>query len=184
MLSVTNLKAGTIFEDQGQIYKVLSYEHIKMGRGSANISVRVKNVRTQALTEKTFISGAKVFDLQIQKQDLQFLYKDQDEAFFMDPKTFVQISVPLGVLDGHVFLKEGEVFTLSFLGEEPLSLDLPPKMEFKVAQTGPSVRGNTTSNIFKDAILESGLKTKVPLFIKEGDRVRIDTRTGEYSERV
>lgn len=184
MISVTNLKAGTIFEDQGQIYKALSYEHIKMGRGSANVKVKVKNLKNNSITEKSFISSAKVNDVQVLKQDLQFLYKDKDQAFFMNPKTFEQVAVSLNVLDGHIFLKEGEVFSLSFLGDEPLSLDLPPKMEFKVKETGSSVRGNSATNIFKDAILENGLKTKVPLFIKTGDKVRIDTRTGEYSERV
>lgn len=184
MISVTNLKTGTIFEIEGQIYKVLSYEHIKMGRGTANVKIKVKNLKSGSTTEKSFISGAKVNEVSIFKKDLQFLYKDSDQAFFMNPKTFEQISVALRVLDGHVFLKEGEVFSLSFLGDEPLSLDLPPKMEFKVAQTGPSIRGNSATNIFKDALLENGLKTKVPLFIKIGDKVRIDTKTEDYSERV
>ncbi len=183
MINVTDLRAGTIFEDRREIFKVLSYEHIKMGRGSANVRVKVKNLKTGSITDKSFISNAKVDEARVAKEDYQFLYKDKDSAFFMNPKTFEQINIPLKLLDEHIFLKEGQNFSLSFLNGEPLSLNLPPKMEFKVLETGPSLRGNSATNIYKDATLENGLKTRVPLFIKTGDKIRIDTRTGEYSER-
>ena len=104
MISVTNLKAGTIFESDGQIFKVLSYEHIKVGRGSANIRVKVKNVRTGATLEKTFMNGAKVNEVSIVSRDLQFLYKDKDSAYFMDPKSFEQITIPLKTIEDHIFL--------------------------------------------------------------------------------
>lgn len=184
MISVTELRNGTVFEDQGNIYQVLSYEHIKMGRGSASIKVKVKNVKTGATTDKSFINGARVNDMQILKRDLQFLYKDSDFTYFMNPITFEQIPVPLKTIPEHAFLKEGESFSISFLEEEPLALNLSPKMEFTVAETGPSLRGNSATNIYKDAMLENGLKTKVPLFINVGDKIRIDTRTGSYSEKV
>lgn len=184
MISVTDLRSGVVFEDQGQIYQVLSYEHIKMGRGSANIKVRVKNLRNGATTDKSFINGAKVNEIQLNKKDLQFLYKDDENAYFMNPSNFEQIPVALKIINDHEFLKEGESFSISFLGREPLSLNLPPKMEFKILETGPSIRGNSATNIYKDAVLENGLKTKVPLFIRAGDLIRIDTRTGEYSEKA
>lgn len=188
MISVTDLKRGTIFEDEGQIFMVLSYEHIKLGRGSATIKVKVKNVKTGSTTEKGFINGAKVQNITVSKRDLQYLYKDaskdSEQAYFMDPTTFDQISVKLSLIPDHEFLKEGMNFTVSFLEGEPLSVDFPPKMEFDVSETGPSLKGNSATNIYKDAILENGFKTKVPLFIKEGDTIRIDTRTGEYSERA
>lgn len=184
MISVTDLRSSTIFEDQGKIYQVLSYEHIKMGRGSANIKVKVKDVRSGAILDKSFINGAKVEEVVLSKKDLQFLYKDSGIAYFMDTLTFEQISIPLSKLSGHEFLKEGKTFSLDFLGNEPLLLNIPPKIELKVLETGPSVRGNSATNIYKEAILENGLKTKVPLFIKIGDLVRIDTRSGEYSERA
>lgn len=184
MISVTDLRAGTIFEDSGQIYKVLSYEHVKVGRGSANIKVKVKNVRNGSVTEKSFINGAKVNDILIQKQNLQFLYKDLGFAYFMNPQSFEQISIPLTVIEDHIYLKNGEIFSVSFLLDEPLALNLSPKMEFTVEETGAGVRGNSATNVFKDAVLENGLKTKVPLFIKAGDKIRIDTRTGTYSERA
>lgn len=184
MISVTDLRSSTIFEDQGKIYQVLSYEHIKMGRGSANIKVKVKDLRSGTVLDKSFISGAKVKAVRLTKRDLQFLYKDSDNVYLMDPLTFEQISIPLLKLSGGEFLKEGKTFSLNFLEDEPLSLNIPAKMELKVLETGPSIRGNSATNIYKEAILENGLKTKVPLFIKVGDIIRIDTRTREYSQKA
>lgn len=185
MISVTHLRAGTTFEDQGNIFQVLSYEHIKMGRGSANVKVRVKNLRTGATTEKSFISNAQVDAIELTKRVLQFLYKDEQFAHFMDSQSFDQVTIPLATLGADAqYLKEGETFSVSFFDEESLSLVLPPKMVFKVAETGPSTRGNSAVNLYKEAMLENGIKTKVPLFVKSGDSVRIDTRTGDYSEKA
>lgn len=183
MISVTELRNGTVFEDSGQIFQVLSYEHIKMGRGSANIKVKVKNIRSGATTSKSFISGARVDDINLLKKDLQFLYKDGEDAYFMDSVTFEQAKIPLQNLPGHEYLKEGENFSVSFYNDEPLFLNLPPKMKFKIVETGPSERGNSATNVFKDAVLDNGLTTKVPLFIKIGDSISIDTRTGEYTQK-
>jgi len=185
MISVTELRAGTVFEDQGNLYQVISYEHIKMGRGSANIKLKVKNIRSGSTTDKSFINGAKVNDLQVFKKDLQYLYKDEEFAYFMNPLTFEQVSVLLKLIDYEKdYLKEGNNFTISFLGDEPLSLTLPPKMEFEVTETPMGVKGNSATNVFKDATLENGLITKVPLFVNTGHRIRIDTRTGAYSEKA
>lgn len=155
-----------------------------MGRGSATIRVKIKNVRRGTTTEKTFVNGAKVNDVQIFKKDLRYLYKDSDFAYLMNLETFEQVSLALDKFPEHVFLKDGMNFNISFLREEPLALNIPPKMEFKVTDTGPSLRGNSATNIYKDAVLDNGLKTKVPLFINIGDSVRIDTRTGVYSEKA
>lgn len=184
MISVTDLRSGTIFEDEGQIYQVLSYEHIKMGRGSATIKVKVKNIKSGATTEKGFINGAKVNSVNVSKKEYQYLYKDSELAYFMDPVSFEQMNTPLKKIPEHHFLKEGENFSINFLEDEPLTINFPPKMEFKIAETGSSIRGNSATNIYKDAILENGFKTKVPLFINTGDSIRIDTRTGEYTERA
>ncbi len=184
MLNVTELRSGAVFEENGQLLQVISYEHIKMGRGSANIKLKVKNVRTGSTTDKSFINGARVNNIQVRKVDLQFLYKDDDTAYFMNPSTFEQIQINLDLLEGEEYLKDGGTFSLSFFQDEPLSLNLPPKMDFKVIDTGPSIKGNSATNIFKDAVLENGIKTKVPLFINTNDVVRIDTRTGVYTEKV
>lgn len=184
MIAVQELRAGIIFEDQGQLFKVLSYEHIKMGRGSANIRVKVSNVKTGATIEKSFINSAKVQEITVSKKDLQYLYKDNENAYFMDPLTFEQVGIPLKKMGSDLsFLKEGENFNISFVENEALSLNLPPKMDFKVVETAPGIRGNSATNVFKEAVLENGLTVKVPLFIKNGDKVKIDTRTGSYTER-
>lgn len=184
MISVTELRAGTIYEDQGNLLQVLSYEHIKMGRGSANIKVKVRNVRSGSVTEKSFMNGARVNNVQVVKKDLQYLYKDGDNAYFMDPVTFEQAAIGLPIITEPLFLKEGDTYNVSFYGEEALAVNFSPKMEFKVIETAPGIKGNSATNVFKDAILENGFKTKVPLFINVNDKIRIDTRTGSYSERA
>lgn len=184
MISVTDLRSGTVFEEEGKLLQVLSYEHIKMGRGSANIKVKVKDIKSGATITRSFINGARVNDVSVLKKDLQFLYKDPDSAYFMDPASFEQVEIALSKLDGHEYLKEGENFSISFFEDEPLSLNLAPKMKLKVEETGPSIKGNSATNVFKDAVLENGIKTKVPLFIKTGDMISIDTRTGQYTEKA
>lgn len=184
MISVTDLRAGTTYREDGNLFQVISYEHIKMGRGSANIKVKVKNLSNGSTVEKSYINGARVNDVQINKKDLQYLYKDDDNAFFMNPDTYEQVQIPLIKIDGYEYLKESENFSVSFLEGEPLSVILPPKMVFIVIETGPSVKGNSATNVFKDAILENGIKTKVPLFISVGEHIRIDTRTGAYTEKA
>jgi elongation factor P len=155
-----------------------------MGRGSANIKVKVKNLKTGAILERSYISGARVNDVQVVKRDMQFLYKDDNYAYFMHPETFEQVQIELKKIPSYEYLKEGESFSVSFLNDEPLTVTLPPKMVFKVVDTGPAIKGNSATNVFKDAILENGVKTKVPLFINIGDAIRIDTRTGSYTEKA
>jgi elongation factor P len=184
MIGVQDLRAGIIFEENGNLLQVLSYEHIKMGRGSANIKVKVKNLRSGATTEKSFINTAKVNDVTVLKRDYQYLYKDVDSAYFMNPQTFEQITAPLKVIDGDEYLKEGETYSISFLSDEPLSVMLPPKVVLEVRETAPGVKGNSATNVFKDATLENGLSVKVPPFIRIGDKVRVDTRTGLYTEKA
>lgn len=184
MISVTDLRAGTTYEENGQYLTVISYEHIKMGRGSANIKVKVRNVKTGSITDKSYINGAKIQDVPVVKKDMQYLYKDDEAVYFMDPQTFEQISIPLNSAPDHLYLKEGENFIVSFLKGEPLSILFPPKMAFRVVETAPGAKGNSATNVFKDAILENGLKTKVPLFINVNERIRVDTRTGAYCEKA
>lgn len=185
MINVTELRAGTIFEENGNLLQVLSYEHIKMGRGSANIKVKVKSLRTGTTIDKSFINGAKVNDVMVLKKDLQYLYKDNENAYFMNPQTFEQINISLKAVgsDFH-YLKEGENYNISFLGDEALSINFAPKMVFVVLEAADGAKGNSATNVFKEAILENGLTVKVPQFIKVGEKVRIDTRTGAYTEKA
>lgn len=185
MIGVTELKNGVIFEDSGNLFQVISYEHIKMGRGSANIKVKVKNLKNGSTTEKGFTNNAKVKNVQVNKKDVQYLYKDTDLAYFMDPNSFEQLSVGLSLIgDDEKYLKEGASYNVSIKDSEVLALNLPAKIDFEVTEAAPGVKGNTASNIYKDAVLDNGMKARVPLFIKAGDKVRIDTRTGEYTSKV
>lgn len=185
MISVTDLRAGTTFEDNGTLFQVLSYEHIKMGRGSANIKVKIKNVRTGTITDKSFINGAKVNDVHVAKKDLQYLYKDDDFAYFMNPTTYEQVQIALKVIgNDSKYLKDGESYNISFLGDEALSVNLPPKLVFTVEDTAPGIKGNSATNVFKDATLTNGIQTKVPLFVNVGDKIRVDTRSGAYVEKA
>lgn len=184
MISVTELRAGTTYEEDGHYLTVLSYEHIKMGRGSANIKVKVKNLKTGSIVDKSYINGAKIHDIHVVKKDMQFLYKDEEAVYFMDPQTYEQVSIPLKIVPEHVYLKEGDSFVVSFLKGEPMTVLLPPKMTFRVTETAPGAKGNSATNVFKEAILENGLKTKVPLFINTDEMIRVDTRTGAYSEKA
>jgi len=184
MISVTELRAGTTYVEDGQYLTVLSYEHIKMGRGSANIKVKVRNLKTGSTTEKGYTNGAKVDDIPVVKKDMQYLYKDDSEVFFMDPKSFEQVSIPIKLIPEHAFLKEGDTFPVSFIEGKPLSVLLPPKMVFKVVEAAPGAKGNSATNVFKEATLENNIKTRVPLFIKVGESIRVDTRTGAYTEKA
>lgn len=184
MISVNDLRNGTTFEENGNIFKVLNFEHIKMGRGSANIKVKVQNLRSGATTEKGFTNGAMVQDILLAKKDYQFLYKDSEFAYFMDPVSFDQKNIPVKSLMGTDYLKEGETVTLQFFGDEALDLILPPKITLKVTDTVPGVKGNSASNVYKDATLENGITTKVPLFINVGDSIVVDTRDGSYTKRA
>lgn len=184
MISVNDLRQGAIYEENGNLLQVLAFEHIKMGRGSATIKVKVKNLRTGSISEKGFVNGQKVQDVSVVKREMQYLYQDAESVYFMDPASYEQISIPLHIVPEAQYLKEGQSYPISFRDTEALSIVMPPKVELEVVDTAPGVKGNSASNVFKDATLENGVKTKVPLFITIGDTIRVDTRTGAYTERA
>lgn len=192
MLSSTELRAGRTFHIDGTPYQVLKYEHIKIGRGGATVRVSVRNLRTGANDEKTFSTSQTVEEITTIKRRLQYLYSDGENAVFMDPKTYEQVEVGKNILKNDLlYLKEGDLADLLFWVEgeasskdKPLGIDLPPKVNLTVADTAPGVKGNSAANIYKSATLENGLVVKVPLFIKAGDKIKVDTRSGEYTERV
>ncbi len=185
MLSATDLKNGVTFLHYGKPYQVIKYSLIKMGRGGAVVKVSARNLETGSTEEISYSSNVTVDDVNTQKRQLQYLYKDGTVAYFMDAKSYEQVEIPLKILgDSVVFLKEGENVTILFWDEKPLSVEIAPKIELVVAECDPGVKGNSATNIYKPAVLENGLKIKVPLFIKQGEKIRVDTRTGDYIERV
>ena len=185
MISVTQLKNGATFKMDGQPFVVTKYEHTKMGRGNATIKVKVRNLQNGAIVEKTFVSGTRVEDIQTEKKKMQYLYQDGEDYAFMDPVSFEQVSVSSQAIgESGQFLQEGAQIDVMFWEGKGLAVDLPPALTFTVAKTGPGVKGNSATNIWKEAVLENEAKVKVPLFVKEGERIRVDTRTGEYVERA
>ncbi|MFC1625497.1 elongation factor P [Patescibacteria group bacterium] len=185
MIRATNLKNGKAFLHYKKPYLVLKYSLIKLGRGSAYVKINARNLETGGVEDISYQSNATVEDADTSKRKLQFLYKDEKGIYFMDTATYEQVEINAKVLGDQVyFLKEGESVDVLFWGEKALSVDLPPKVILKIVQTDPGVKGNSATNIYKPAVLENGLKLKVPLFIKVGESVRVDTRSGEYLERA
>ncbi|NMB91872.1 elongation factor P [candidate division WWE3 bacterium] len=182
---VTDLKNGTIFKDGGHPFLVLKYQHIKVSRGSAQVKVRAKNIITGQVLEKTWQSGASVEDAYIENKNAQYLYKDSNGYVFMSPNTYDQFVISEEVVgDSAKFLKEGENVIVKYFEGQPYSVDLPISMVFEIKYTEPGFKGNTVTNVYKDAELDNGTKVKVPMFIKIGDRVKVDTRTGEYVSKA
>lgn len=190
---MTDLRAGTTFLLDGQPWLVLKYEHIKMGRGGATIKVKTRNLVTGSVVDKKFSSGSTVEPVLTSKRKLQFLYSDANNAVFMDTGTYEQVEMQRTALGPQLdFLKEGvevDVLFCSFdgaqdKGDRPLLIELPAKVVLTVSEAEPGVKGDSASNMYKQAVLENGFKIKVPLFVNKGNKVAVDTRTGEYVERV
>lgn len=183
MIPVTSLRPGVTFEDNGDIFEVLTYNNVHLRKTSSVVKLKVKSLKRGMTIEKSFVSNARVNPVNIEKKDLQFLYKDSDSCYFMNLQTYEQISIPIANLDGYLYLKEGETVNIKFYGDEALGVMIAPKIRLKVIDTDPGVKGNSATNVYKDAKLENGIQTKVPLFINIGDEIIVDTRDGTYTER-
>ncbi|MBL7158886.1 elongation factor P [Candidatus Microgenomates bacterium] len=185
MIPVTNLRKGAFFEEDNVPFEVLKYTHTKLGRGTANIKVKIRNLKTGALNERTFTSGAKVEPAELEEKEAQFLYKDGKDYYFMEAVSFEQFALAKKILGNKAkFLKEEQKVKILFYQNEPLSIELPIKVEFKVIEAPPGIRGDTSTNVFKDVVLENQMTAKAPLFIKAGDIIVIDTRSGEYMKKI
>lgn len=185
MLNATDLRAGAVFKEDKDLLQVITYEHIKMGRGSGTIKVKVRNLKTGSITEKSFITGARVEEANVEKVKSQYLYQDGEGFHFMDSANYDQFAILASVVGDHSkFLKEGMEVALIVSQGEALAVELPNSLIYEIVDTGPAEKGNTVSNVFKSAVLDNGLEVKVPMFSKVGDKVKVDTRTGQYVERV
>jgi len=185
MISINDLRAGRTFQMDNMPFQVIEYKHTKIGRGSANIRIKAKNLKTGSIVDKTFVSGVKIEDINTEFKVLQYLYSDGDSFYFMDKKNFSQYELSGKILDNQQkFLKEGFDFKVLFWNDKPLLVEFPLSMIFEVAQTAPGVKGNSVVASFKPAVLDNGLAVKVPLFINIGDKIKVDTRSGNYLERA
>ena len=184
MINVNQLRNGTAFELEGEPFMVLKYEFTKMGRGNATIKVKVRNLKTGAVLQKTFSSGNSVEEITLKRKKMQYLFSDINQSTFMDPVSFEQIEIANDVLaEAKPYLQEGGEVQVLFWEEQALAVELPPKMSFTIKETGPGEKGNTVSNMYKPATLSNGLEVKVPLFVNQGEPVIIDTRSGTYVSR-
>ena len=185
MLSLSDIKTGKTLSINNEPYLVIFHQHSKMGRAGAVLRTKLRNLKTGAVVEKTFQGSDKIEEAEIAKSKAQFLYRDGDNYCFMDNTSYEQLSLPKSVLGELTnYLIDGTEVTILVYGDTPLNIELPVKMDFKIVEAPPAIKGNTTNGGSKLVTLETGIKVSTPLFVKEGDIIRINTETGEYSERA
>jgi elongation factor P len=185
MIDVNELRKGVTFEMDGGLYKVVDYSHNKTGRGNANIRIKARNLLTGANIERTFSSGQSVQDVRLDFHNVSYLYSDGDFYHFMDNETFEQPAIKGDVLgDDALYLKAGMEVKLTFYKDEPLDVEIPTSVDLEVLEAEVAIRGDTATGVSKKVKTETGLEVQCPQFVKVGDIIRVDTRTGEYVTRV
>lgn len=184
MYGPTDLKKNVLITLDGQPYKVIEYSQKVMGRGGSIVNVRVKNLITGALIPKTFKGQEKIKPAEVTTKKVQYLYKDEDKFYFMDPTTFEQYELSKDLVgDSKDFMKDGDEMEIQFYNGSAINLTLPKNLWLEVTYTENAVKGDTSTSVMKDATLETGVVIKVPAFIKTGDIVSVDTETYAYRER-
>jgi elongation factor P len=184
-LSITNLKKGTLFQWEGEPFRVVEYNQKVMGRGGSIVNVRIKSLIDGKVLEKTFKGNEQLESADVTNQSVQYLYNDGDVFYFMNEETFEQFEVKADLVgDGAGYMKEGDKVQLQFFDSRPINVELSKNVPLEVTYTEDAVKGDTSSSITKDATLETGITIKVPAFIKQGDIISVDTTTGAYRERV
>ena len=185
MINVNDLKIGMTIEMDGNIYTVLDLGHVKPGKGAAFVTAKLKNLRTGSIVEERFNSGIKVETARIEKRDMQYLYNTGDSYVFMNMETYEQLELTADQVGSNKdFLIENLVVNIIQYQGELLGINLPDKIELTVTETEPAIKGNTTNNALKDAVLETGLKVRVPLFVEQGEKIIVSTADGKYSSRA
>jgi elongation factor P len=185
MIDTGDVRKGVTLDIDGKLVKVIDFSHNKQGRGSAQLRMTLRDLRTGSLTQQTVMAGTKFQSVRLERQHVQFLYAESGHFHFMDTETFDQIMLDrTTVSEYEKFLKENDVIDLLTYNGEPIDIELPTSVNLAVTQTDPGFKGDTATGGNKPATLETGLVVNVPLFISEGDVLKVDTRTGEYIERV
>ncbi len=185
MINVNDLKIGMTIEMDGNIYTVLDLGHVKPGKGAAFVTAKLKNLRTGSIVEERFNSGIKVETARIEKRDMQYLYNTGDSYVFMNMETYEQLELTADQVGSNKdFLIENLMVNIIQYQGELLGINLPDKIELTVTETEPAIKGNTTNNALKDAVLETGLKVRVPLFVEQGEKIIVSTADGKYSSRA
>ena len=186
MATTSDIRKGLCIRYNNDIFKIVEFLHVKPGKGPAFVRTKLKSVTTGKVIDNTFSAGHKIDDVRVETRSYQFLYADGKTFHFMNTDDYNQIALQEGVLDAPDLMKEGEIVTIMFNTEDsmPLSVDMPASVVLEVTHTEPGVRGNTATNATKPATVETGARVNVPLFINEGDKIKIDTEKGTYMERA
>lgn len=185
MIDVTNARKGVTIELDRRLYTIIEYQHIKIGRGSAQVKLKLKDIRADHTIERTFQSGERLKQVKVEERPAQYLYRDSDFYYFMDQATFDQIPLSDEQLgDALDYLKEGLIVQLSWYEGEAIGIGLPITVELEISETGPAFKGDTATGGTKPATLETGITVQVPMFLNTGDAIRVDTRRGTYVERA
>jgi elongation factor P len=186
MATTADIKNGICIEMNGDLLSVVEFLHVKPGKGNTFVRTKLKSFKTGRTLEHSFLAGTKIEIARIERRPYTFLYKDDSGYNFMHAEDFEQISIQEEIINAPQFLKEGQYVEMIVHAdtETPLSCELPPFVEMEITYTEPGVKGNTATNATKEATVETGAKIRVPLFIETGERIKVDTRTAEYSERI
>lgn len=186
MASTSDIKNGLCIKHNHDIYKIIEFLHVKPGKGPAFVRTKLRSLTNGKVLDNTFSAGHKIETVRVETQTFQFLYAEGEQFHFMNTESFEQITLEKKILDAPELLKEGTVVMLQINTETdlPLSVDMPPNIILEVTYSEPGVKGNTSTNATKSATVETGATINVPLFINEGDKIKIDTATGAYMERV
>jgi elongation factor P len=186
MATTQDIKKGLTIDYKNDLYTIVDFQHVKPGKGGAFIRTKLKSVTTGKVIDQTWNSGETINPVRVERKKYQYLYKDESGYNFMDQNTFEQVTLPEEMVTGHEFLKEGQEVEISFHSEtdKALSCDLPPFVILEITYSEPGMKGDTANNPMKKATLETGAEISVPLFVDSGIRIKVDTRTGEYVERV
>ena len=186
MANTSDIRKGLCIRYNNDIYKIIEFLHVKPGKGPAFVRTKLRSITSGKLLENTFSAGHKIEDVRVETRSYQFLYAEGTTYHFMNTDDYNQISLQESTLDTPELLKEGEIVTIIFNAEDslPLSVEMPAHVVLQVTQTEPGLKGNTATNASKPATVETGARVNVPLFINEGDRIKIDTATGSYMERA
>jgi len=186
MASTSDIRKGLCIRYNNDIYKIIEFLHVKPGKGPAFVRTKLKSVSNGKVLDNTFSAGHKIEDVRVETRSYQYLYADGETYHFMNTDDYNQITLQESALDAPGLLKEGEVVTILFNTEDsmPLSVDMPASVILEITYAEPGVKGNTATNATKPAKVETGAEVNVPLFINEGDKIKVDTATGSYMERV
>ncbi|HBU79999.1 MAG TPA: elongation factor P [Muricauda sp.] len=186
MASTSDIRKGLCIKYNHDIYKIVEFLHVKPGKGPAFVRTKLKSVTTGKVIDNTFSAGHKIEDVRVETRSYQFLYSEGETYHFMNTDDYTQIALQRDALDAYDLLKESEVVTIIFNAEDnmPLSVEMPASVVLEVTHTEPGVKGNTATNATKPATVETGASINVPLFINEGDKIKIDTEKGAYLERA